>query len=173
MALLLEHEWTAWYDHSTPGRNSKDYEKGLFTICTIKSVQDFWGCFNNLPSLATLENKCGFHFMKKGVKPAWEDSANAKGGIWKFKIGKNEVQDMWREILMSLVGDSYVDELKSEINGLSVSFKQGEFVITLWFKDECFGLDLKTYLSTLMTSPKTLSDPSYLSCKTLVNNISS
>jgi translation initiation factor 4E len=172
MSLLLEHEWTAWYDHSLPGRSSKDYEKGLFTVCTIKTVSDFWGCFNNLPSLQTLDNKCGFHFMKKGVKPAWEDLENSKGGIWKFKLSKTDVQEMWKELLMSLVGDTYIDHLKTPVNGLSVSLRQGEFIVTVWFKEECFGLNLKTYLTDLLPNVKMTAEPSYASCKTLVNNLS-
>ena len=94
MSLLLEHEWNAWYDHSTPGRNAKDYDKGLLNMCTVTSVENFWGCYNNMPPLNSLDLKCGFHFMLKGVKPIWEDASNKIGGIWKIRVKKEDASNV-------------------------------------------------------------------------------
>lgn len=92
MALELQHTWHAWYDHASPGRNSKSYEQTLHKICSFFTVQEFWGCYNNLPALQTLSVKSGYHIMKENVKPMWEDSAN--GGVWTLKVNKDDGAEM-------------------------------------------------------------------------------
>lgn len=171
MALLLEHEWKAWFDHSTPGRSAKDYEKGLFPICTVKTVEDFWGCFNNLPSVSTLDSRSGYHFMILGVKPAWEDEKNVNGGTWKIRVNKSEAEEVWKELLMSLIGDTYKDEIKNQVNGVSISCKQSEFVFTLWFKEDSQTVQIRKYLNNLLPQVKLVADPSYSSCKNLVTSL--
>ena len=172
MALLLEHEWNAWYDHATPGRTAKDYDKGLFTLCTVQSVEDFWGCFNNMPALHTLDHKCGFHFMLKGVKPAWEDTANKPGGIWKIRVKKDDAACVWKEILMALVGDTYKDSIAVDINGISITNKQSEYVFTLWISKDVQAADVIQYFLDLAPHVTLVADPFYQSCSMLLQSSS-
>lgn len=167
--MLLEQEWNAWYDHSTPGRSAKDYDKGLFPLCTVKSVEDFWGCYNNMPALHTLDTKCGFHFMTKGVKPAWEDLANQKGGIWRLRVKKEDATCMWKEILMALVGDVYKDTLEVNLNGVSIANKQNEYVFTLWVDTDSSNVETIQYFLDLSPHVTLITDPFYQSCSQLLN----
>jgi translation initiation factor 4E len=170
MSLLLEHEWNAWYDHSTPGRSAKDYDKGLFALCTMKTVEDFWGCYNNLPTLSSLDSKCGFHFMIKGVRPVWEDDANKNGGVWRIRVQKEAAEAVWKEILMSLVGDVYVDEVGITVNGASIANKGTEYVLTIWMSKDVQSVDVVKYFLGLCPQVSLVADPAYQSCLILVKN---
>jgi hypothetical protein len=105
MALMLEHEWTAWYDHARPGRTANDYEKTLHKYCVFNTIQTFWGTFYNMSALQTLPVKSGYHIMKSDAKPVWEDSKNRTGGIWQIRIRKDDGPLVWKELLMALVSD--------------------------------------------------------------------
>lgn len=170
MSMLLEHEWNAWYDHSTPGRSAKDYDKGLFTLCTVKSVEDFWGCYNNMPGLHELDAKCGFHFMRKGVRPVWEDTSNRDGGIWKLRIKKEDGCQVWKELLMSLVGDIYKDSVGVDLNGVSISNKQSEYILTIWQNKDIYSQETIQYFLGLTPQITLISDPTYQSCQLLMKN---
>jgi translation initiation factor 4E len=170
MSLLLEHEWTAWYDQAIPGRSAKDYDKGLYTLCTINTVEDFWGCYNNMPSLLDLDPKCGFHFMLKGVKPAWEDTANKPGGIWRLKVTKEDAVCLWKEILMALVGNVYTDSLSIGINGVSVAYKQNDYFFTFWLDKDESKQNVTSYFLSLAPHIALSTEPVYQSCLFLIEN---
>lgn len=58
----------------------------------MKTVEEFWGFWNQLakPSELFLHGKkkftnrsvSSFSVFKEGIKPEWEDEANAHGGEW-------------------------------------------------------------------------------------------
>lgn len=168
MALQLEEEWAVWYDHFTPGRTGVNYDKGLFTLCSLHTVEDFWGCYNNLPAIASLDNKCGIHFMIKGIKPAWEDPVNNCGGILRLKVKKNEAQTFWKEMLMAIIGDSYKDIIGAEFNGISAVKKQGQFVFQLWSSRDYDIEEAKRYFLKISPGIKLIGDSKYQTCKNLL-----
>lgn len=53
---------------------------------------------NNVWTPTQLTLGANYHFFKEGVKPAWEDAENAKGGKWNFQIqrvNRGRLDDMW------------------------------------------------------------------------------
>lgn len=170
MSLPLEHTWSAWYDHAAPGRSAKDYEQTLHQLCTMQTVQDFWGCYNNMPALQTLPFKCGYHIMKNDVKPAWEDLSNRNGGIWQFKIKKESGVLLWKEALMALVGDSYKDNIPSglDVNGVSITNKQTEYLVNLWVTSDQEDEAVVSYFLKLATGIETASKPVFKTCAGLM-----
>jgi len=132
MVLELEYEWECWYDHAVSGRSAQNYEDTLHKVCTLRSVEEFWGCYAHLSGIHALGPKCGYHFMKKGVKPMWEHPQNKEGGIWQFKVPKESAQTVWKDFLISVIGHSYSEFLKEQVNGISITNRQGEFYINMW-----------------------------------------
>lgn len=80
----------------------EEYDASLQNICTVDSVQLFWQCFNNLPTVDQLKPKSSFHLMKvrpvlarvlnvqAGIKPIWEDPNNENGGFWAMRVKKED-----------------------------------------------------------------------------------
>ena len=170
--MELEFAWNAWYDHAAPGRSAKDYEKSLHQVCTVKTVQEFWGCFNNMPALQSLSLKCGYHFMKNEVKPVWEDPTNRKGGVWNLQARREDAPLVWKEILMAIIGDIYKDSVKScEVNGVSISKKKADYLITIWVSSPDGKAAIMDYLCNLF--PKVKVEQQFHDCLSLMRYLKS
>lgn len=96
----LQSQWTLWYDDAAAIKlNPKiTWDENLKNVLTVDSVEDFWGLINNLKKPSELPNSANYHLFKKGVRPAWEDPVNSKGGKWTYtvhKSKKSELDDAW------------------------------------------------------------------------------
>lgn len=105
----FKYAWSFYHDkHST----ASDYEGRLTLLLeNIITVKPFWESFNRFP-LENLEMKDSVHFFKRGVKPAWEDRRNVKGGCWTFRVGKSNSKEFWKEILLLAVGEQFSDVIQ-------------------------------------------------------------
>ncbi|KAI8098010.1 translation initiation factor eIF 4e-like domain-containing protein [Gilbertella persicaria] len=130
--LPLESEWTFWYDKFVPNLSATDYEANLKIIATISSVQKFWSIYNNIDGPERLGFRSNYHFMKKGIKPIWEDPHNEYGGSYHFKIPKQYTKTTWRDILVLLIGGQLEDSIKNTIYGVSISSRQHVDNYQIW-----------------------------------------
>ena len=79
--------------------------------------------------------------FKKGIKPEWEDVANANGGEWTvrkpFDLRTGELDTLWENLVMGLVGEQIDDG--DEICGARVVDKsrgrQSIFRLEMWYRD--------------------------------------
>lgn len=95
-------------------------------------VEGFCRYFNWLKPPSKLERSSNYHLFKDGIKPMWEDPANAKGGKWVLTIKNNPqlLDRCWSWLAMALVGEE-LDE-KDEICGAVVSLRAKIDRIQLW-----------------------------------------
>ncbi|KAF9149147.1 hypothetical protein BG015_009062 [Linnemannia schmuckeri] len=108
----LQHPWTLYYD-TTAGYNRQGsslhiYENGLRDMGTFTTVEQFARYFNWIEKPHKIENSANYHLFKDGIKPMWEDPANASGGRWIVTLlTKNpELLDRcWMELAYALVGE--------------------------------------------------------------------
>ncbi|RKP25212.1 translation initiation factor eIF 4e-like domain-containing protein [Syncephalis pseudoplumigaleata] len=134
MEIPLQHTWTFWMDTYSTGITSSNYEANLKPLYEVKTVQDFWRAYNNTTEPQKLHNRNNIHFMKRDIKPLWEDPANEKGGCFTFRIDKKETAKVWPELLMLLIGEQLDGIIVSgdEVCGLSVGSRWNSDVIQLW-----------------------------------------
>lgn len=133
--LALENAWCFWHDKFIgPGLSVAEYEASLHRLCTFKTVQEFWKCFNNLPAVDKLRPKSSFHLMKEGISPLWEDPKNANGGFWVMRVRKEDTPHVWKELVLAVIGEQFEPAIISgdEISGLTVSIRQYDDIIRLW-----------------------------------------
>eukprot|EP01126_Amoeba_proteus_P063373 TRINITY_DN8732_c0_g1_i1.p1 TRINITY_DN8732_c0_g1~~TRINITY_DN8732_c0_g1_i1.p1 ORF type:complete len:104 (+),score=24.41 TRINITY_DN8732_c0_g1_i1:46-312(+) len=75
--IELQNTWVLWYvddGYKPPTAQSPEaYAANLKIICSFKTVQNFWCCFNNMPQPETIKHRSSWHIMVEGVKPIWED----------------------------------------------------------------------------------------------------
>ncbi|ORX82961.1 eukaryotic translation initiation factor 4E family member 3 [Basidiobolus meristosporus CBS 931.73] len=133
-AIPLQHEWTFWHDKFVYSQNASDYETNLQNLYTVSTVQEFWRVYNNLLTPDKLQNKNSLHFMKKGIKPIWEDPKNEYGGSYCFRVKKEDSNVIWRELLMLIIGEQFEDTLQGddEVCGISVSSRWNADIIQVW-----------------------------------------
>jgi len=135
----LEHEWTFWYDRrqgmgNLRVKNERDsYENNLHQIGTFATVEDFWRYYNHMAKPTQLENNSNYHLFKAGIKPLWEDAANAKGGKWIIQLKKSKgrlCDEYWENLVLGMIGETL--EVDDEICGAVMSRRKAGDKIALW-----------------------------------------
>lgn len=137
----LQNEWTLWYDQralpNQRARGEKElYESNLHEIGTCSTVEDFWRYYNHIVPPTRMIVNSNYHFFKRGIKPMWEDAANANGGKWILQIktgsaGGREILDKyWENTLLALIGETL--DVEDDICGVVISRRKGNDKIALW-----------------------------------------
>ncbi|XP_064400914.1 eukaryotic translation initiation factor 4E type 3-like [Halichondria panicea] len=86
---LLNSSWMFWHDATRRGATAKDFFENLKPLCTVKTIKAFWGVVNNIRPIEQLGERESYHLMRnENRRPIWEDSDNAHGGLWSFKVRK-------------------------------------------------------------------------------------
>lgn len=127
-------ETSAPYSNHPP--DTQDYEAGLTVIGEFNTVEAFCRYFNWLKPPSKLEKNSNYHLFKSGIKPMWEDPANANGGKWVLTMKNNpELLDRcWSWLAMALVGEELEDG--DEICGAVVSLRTKVDRIQLWTRSK-------------------------------------
>ncbi|KAI0027410.1 translation initiation factor eIF 4e-like domain-containing protein [Vararia minispora EC-137] len=147
----LQHTWTIYHDTKSKApfapssatdpsfpapAEAGDYEAGLTTIGEFDTVESYCRYFNWLKPPSRLERNSNYHLFKSGIKPMWEDAANARGGKWVLTMRGNPVllDRCWQWLTMALVGEE-LDE-GDEICGAVVSLRAKVDRIQLWTRSK-------------------------------------
>ena len=119
----LRDTWTLWYDGG--GKvNSADWGGHVKAVCDIETVEEFWGyaltgtsCLrfsdmtcarvvNNIDMPSNIPTGSNYHLFKHGIRPEWEDDANALGGRWQVmlskKIPREDYDNFWLHLVCLL-----------------------------------------------------------------------
>ncbi|KAF9556229.1 hypothetical protein BGW38_009201, partial [Lunasporangiospora selenospora] len=107
----LTHNWVFWHDKFVANATPAEYTENLKEVSDVNTVQTFWSVYNNISGPERLSQRCSLHFIRKGVKPLWEDPKNEHGGAWNFRTAKSDTAHVWREILMALIGEQFEDAI--------------------------------------------------------------
>jgi Eukaryotic initiation factor 4E len=121
--------------HPAPA-DSGTYEAGLTTVGEFDTVESYCRYFNWLKPPSKLERNSNYHLFKSGIKPMWEDEANANGGKWVLTMKNNPalLDQCWQWLTMALVGEE-LDE-SDEICGAVVSLRSKVDRIQLWTRSK-------------------------------------
>ncbi|KAF8067700.1 translation initiation factor eIF 4e-like domain-containing protein [Lyophyllum atratum] len=150
----LQYTWTIYHDTKakfpfTPATatvpdtsfnaqapESTDYEAGLTVIGDFNTVEEFCRYFNWLKPPSKLERNSNYHLFKSGIKPMWEDEANANGGKWVLTMKNNPtlLDRCWSWLAMALVGEEL--EEGDEICGAVVSLRSKVDRIQVWTRSK-------------------------------------
>ncbi|KAH7925031.1 translation initiation factor eIF4e, partial [Leucogyrophana mollusca] len=115
---------------------TEDYEAGLTVIGEFDTVESFCRYFNWLKPPSKLERNSNYHIFKSGIKPMWEDEANANGGKWVLTMKNNPalLDRCWTWLAMALVGEEL--EEGDEICGAVVSLRSKVDRIQVWTRSK-------------------------------------
>lgn len=99
-------------------------------VCEIKNDNDFLYTFKRIKLLI----HGMFFFMKNGIKPIYEDSANQNGGVWMWKVNKNiSTSVMLNLSYLMIKNDLTVDKKYAQyINGISIKPRPYYSIIKIW-----------------------------------------
>ncbi|KAL7720862.1 eukaryotic translation initiation factor 4E type [Entamoeba marina] len=131
----LHFNWTFWKDDFSEKNASKtQFESNLLELDSCGTIEDFWSAFSKLPSLELLQQKkITLHFMRKGIKPMWEDPKNVDGGTITIKCKKEDTSKIWKEALvLAISGEESLMHTVGEITGISISMKKSNNLLIIW-----------------------------------------
>ncbi|CDS06777.1 hypothetical protein LRAMOSA09302 [Lichtheimia ramosa] len=151
----LHNSWTLWFDNPHKKANTASWSQNLKEIVTVETVEDFWGVYNNIAKVNHLESNSNYHFFKKGIRPEWEDPANAEGGKFSIQFPRNRTGEMinkyWLDMLLAMIGEQFAHE--HEICGAVISVRKVFFRLALWIRSsdrnettETLGRQIKEFL---------------------------
>ncbi|KAI8093337.1 translation initiation factor eIF 4e-like domain-containing protein, partial [Halteromyces radiatus] len=151
----LQNTWTLWFDNPGKKANTQSWSQNLKEIVSMDAVEDFWGVYNNIVKVDRLDLSSNYHLFKKGVRPEWEDPANAKGGKFSIQFPRNRtgeaINNYWLHTILAMIGEQFAYE--DEICGAVVSVRKVFFRIALWIKSseneqivQTIGQQLKEFL---------------------------
>ncbi|KAF9053933.1 translation initiation factor eIF4e [Hymenopellis radicata] len=153
----LQYHWTIYHDTKAPMKFGEpgtatdatfptaaesDYEANLTLIGEFSTVESFCRYFNWLKPPSKLEKNANYHLFKQGIKPMWEDPANANGGKWvlTMKNAPDLLDRCWFDLCMALVGEQIESSIggseDGEICGAVVSLRSKVDRIQVWVRSK-------------------------------------
>lgn len=137
----LNREWILWYH----GVNDKKWDLESYKkIGNINTIYDYNNIINSINSYVAGM----FFIIQDGIMPRWEDKYNIKGGVLTLKISKKKMDEIWVNLIASLIGETLTEkeEDMKYINGLSISPKINNVIIKIWFNKS--DLNFNTIISS-------------------------
>ena len=129
----LENDWTFWYFYH---QEDKTWSQSLEALVTVSTIEDFWSVIHWVESPSSIKVGADFSMFKRGILPDWSDEGNQRGGRYIVRCHKEEVDTMWTELMMALIGQYFVDpENDEKINGSVVSVRRKEDRIAIWVRN--------------------------------------
>ncbi|KAG5187279.1 eukaryotic translation initiation factor 4E-like 1 [Tribonema minus] len=121
----LQNSWCIWEHEAS--KNSSDWGSNMTSLGEFNTVEDFWRFYNNIPkpSQVFFDGKSrkrvgdrqieSFSIFKKGIRPEWEDPANARGGEWscRERLQPIVLDTLWESLVLGLIGETidWADEI--------------------------------------------------------------
>ncbi|KAK4047353.1 eukaryotic translation initiation factor 4E [Microbotryomycetes sp. JL221] len=155
----LYSPWTLWFDSASKQDKAKSWDEALVKVISFSSVEEFWSLYNNIVPPSLIHPNSNYYLFKQGVKPAWEDNANSKGGKWSVQLprGKysDQIDNFWLYTMLAAIGETletpYVapsstsapptetttttsssSSFSNEITGVIVSSRKAFYRINIW-----------------------------------------
>lgn len=159
----LQHSWTLFFDskatlasakkapntpntsttddsnHPTPtlGAGGQAYQDALQTIGTFQTVEDFCRFFNWTIRPSQMEMHSSVQLFKTGIKPMWEDPANANGGKWTLTVKQPNPQlldRIWTFLVLGLVGEEV--DVFDDVCGAIVATRPRGNRVQVWMREK-------------------------------------
>ncbi|KAM0786670.1 hypothetical protein ACM66B_002118 [Microbotryomycetes sp. NB124-2] len=154
----LYSPWTLWFDSASKQDKAKSWDEALVKVISFSSVEEFWSLYNNIVPPSLIHPNSNYYLFKEGIKPAWEDPANSKGGKWSVQLprGKysDQIDNFWLYTMLAAIGEtletpfvapsstsappsditsqSAPSSFSNEITGVIVSSRKAFYRINIW-----------------------------------------
>ena len=126
MVNKLSNKWTLWYH----GINDNNWKLSNYTkILSYNDLETYINLYRTIDNFSAGM----FFLMKDKILPLWEVKENKSGGYWSFKITKNKINSVWKDICSQIIGNTILNVDKMiYVNGVSLSPKINNCIIKIW-----------------------------------------
>ncbi|KAL3315860.1 translation initiation factor eIF4E [Cichlidogyrus casuarinus] len=131
--IIIFNSCNRWCYQIFQHKTSVDWDLCFTTVSCINTVESFWSVYLNVPSPSKVPNGTDLYLFKSHIQPKWEDPANQQGGKWILPVSKDNVDEVWREILLLIVGSGWdTDEEDEQICGIVFQPRARGLKIAVW-----------------------------------------
>jgi len=134
MSVITDYKLATYYSLWYHDLNDNNWSLNSYTkITEIYSIRDFWSIYKSIENFLN-----GIFFlMRENIPPVWESAENLNGGYWTFKINNDILMDSWVYLSIQCITQNLIkidqnSNNEHQINGLSISPKQGNSIIKIW-----------------------------------------
>ena len=127
----LRTTWTFWFDSPPPGGQAVGARNiSLQALGSFSTIKEFWKVWGSLD--VKLPEFSNFRLFKQGIKPAWEDPHNLKGGKIVIRAKKADTSRIWFELILIVITQqiSPIDA----VNGIVLSIRPKENEVSVWVR---------------------------------------
>ncbi|KAI9605127.1 hypothetical protein KEM48_002917 [Puccinia striiformis f. sp. tritici PST-130] len=144
----LYSTWTLWFDNASKNDKAKNWDDLIQEVMQVESVEEFWGLYHNIVPPSLIHVGSNYYLFKEGIKPAWEDPANAKGGSWSIQLSRDKTRDVvdkfWLYTMLAAIGETFETpytangkppaamSFTDEVTGVVISARKAFFRISIW-----------------------------------------
>nr|NP_001298313.1 eukaryotic translation initiation factor 4E-like [Papilio polytes]BAM20741.1 eukaryotic initiation factor 4E [Papilio polytes] len=166
----LKNMWSFWLYTNA----SKDWSENLVELTTFETVEDYWSIYHHTQTPSELPVGQDYSVFKKGIRPMWEDPANAQGGRWLLTIDKRRAADLdniWLYMVLMLIGENlpHGEEICGVVVNVRPKCKLGVWVTNLNHKSA--NLEIGRKLKEELPTNTRLGLHSHNSKHTIINNL--
>lgn len=104
-------------------------------IMTVETLEQLVSLLNYIPE--NVVKTCMLFFMRRDIKPVWEDDANLSGGSFSFKVQNKNVINVWNKLCYMIASEnaSSDESVLNNINGVTISPKKQFCIIKIWMSN--------------------------------------
>jgi len=147
---MLGDDRTLWFDNASKQDKAKSWDEQLTEVLSFESVETFWGLYNHIVPPSHIAINSNYYLFKKGIRPAWEDKANAKGGKWSVQLprekNRDKIDQWWLYTMLAAIGETFEtpytptsslspipnSKFTDEITGVIVSSRKAFYRVNIW-----------------------------------------
>ena len=144
----MKHNWSFWF-HSS--RNASWAKDSYDFLTKTNNANDFWGVFKYLKE--SHYNSGIFFVMKEDIFPDWSSPENRDGGFISIKIDTYDLHHITKIWIVNMISENIIEDKNEDfVHGLSISPKNGHYILKLWCNQKTKSTKLIKNLPHISTS---------------------
>ena len=113
----------------------------IYTHIDLNVLNVCFRLYNNILPPTHLPQKANYYLFKRGIRPAWEDEANADGGKWSVQFPREKARDRidryWLDTMLAAIGETLETDMSDDptndlITGAIISTRPNFFRLAIW-----------------------------------------
>ncbi|EZG86780.1 eukaryotic translation initiation factor 4E type 2 [Gregarina niphandrodes] len=127
LSLKLSCNWTLWYTNAS-AKTTETFEQCLIPLGSVSTAEAFWALYSHCIRPSNLPKGTEYHLFREGIRPMWEDEANANGSTLLLRLKRGYIDYCWEALLLALIGG----QLGPEANGAVAGRRFTDDHLSLW-----------------------------------------
>lgn len=141
----LANPWVMWVQNSG---SFQEWEKHIVCCDEFYTIEEFIDKTKNL----VFDGRKKFIFMRKGIKPCWEDPKHKTGAYCTAKIKLEMNKNSYLNCVSNIIADRFLETGSLNITGVTCIFGPRSKQIRIWISDKNNAVSIKNVNTMYFTN---------------------